>query len=547
MSTSSVPSRYIPHPSVPPTDLKAVRHHIHDALIENVERVHRHPSSHSRVYIGSAGEIIMDMRAFAAMPTHNFPNTPTSSLIATPFHEPQHGNHVSYLETSIGPATLILVRQLRLRQNPDSYAHKHARRGKLDSEVLEELELQETWRTAEDLISDALELATGEALDDDGCEVLYGRAGLLYSLLLLRSELLVTVSYLTHAGKPRDRVVRELETLSSDENIQALVDDIIARGELGAKLYAQHLDESERPKAPPLMWRWHGSRYLGAAHGLVGILHIVLHAPAKVLAPHWSKIVSTAEWLLAIQNPIGNWPTRAGKHMAYVPGGSASHEDPQKLGVDDDFDEQLVQWCHGAPGFLMFFSALLRRAALSPEACPLPTGLHDPVVAALKRAGELVYTRGLSRKGVGLCHGVGGSVYALLAVSEALDHVPAHPHSADEMAKDAYWLVRAAHLADLATGYEALTHKGEMAVPERPYSLYEGLAGMCCAWAEVLMRLPNWTGRGSIHGSIQGSIYGSIHRNGHGNGSGNGESGHGNEHEKRRGGMPAFDDIALLE
>lgn len=287
MTTTSSSSRYIPHgPSH--TDLKSIRHHIHDALLENVQRVHRHPSSNPKVYYGSAGvstipfsialplnefarfagEIIMDMRAYAALQNHTFPETPTSSLIAIPFHEPRHANHISYLETSIGPATLVLVRQLRLRQSPESTAHKHARRGKLDSEILEELELQETWRGAADLIEDAVELATGEELDDDGCDVLYGRAGLVYALLLLRSELLVTVSYLTHAGKPGDKVVRAVEALCSDENIQALVDDIIKRGELGAARYTQELEGDERGKAPPLMWKWHGSWYLGAAHGV---------------------------------------------------------------------------------------------------------------------------------------------------------------------------------------------------------------------------------------------------------------------------------------
>ncbi|CDO69095.1 hypothetical protein BN946_scf184992.g44 [Trametes cinnabarina] len=348
MSTAFAPSRYIPHINAPPTDIKAVRHRIRDALMDNVERVHRHPSSHPRVYTGSAGEIIMDMRAFAALPTHTFTTyTPTSSLIAVPFHEPQHGTHVSYLETSIGPATLILVRQLRLRQNPDSNAHKHARRGKLDSEVLEELELQETWRGALGIISGAIELATMEELDEDGCEVLYGRAGLLYALLLLRSELLLTVNYLTHAGKPKDRVVREVESLCSDENVQALVDDIIQRGELGAKRYAEELEASDREKAPPLMWKWHGSRYLGAAHGIAGILTEVLHAPSNTIAPHWPKILSTVEWLLAIQSPLGNWPSKAGRHLAYISGGAAAQEESKRSGVDEETDDALVHHANG--------------------------------------------------------------------------------------------------------------------------------------------------------------------------------------------------------
>ena len=246
------------------------------------------PCIHRRHYprpAADAGEIIMDMRTFAILPAKTFPNNPTSSLIADPFHEPRHGSHVAYLETSIGPATLVLVRQLRLRQAPDSFAAKHARRGKLDGDLLDEVELSESWRGAVELINGAQETALAEPVDDDGCEVLYGRAGLLYALLLLRSELVVTLSYLAQVGKGKDRVVKEAEALCGDGSLKELVEDIIQRGELGARRYVEELEESEKAKAPPLMWKWHGSRYLGAAHGvgesissiLIAILSSLLH------------------------------------------------------------------------------------------------------------------------------------------------------------------------------------------------------------------------------------------------------------------------------
>lgn len=31
--------------------------------------------------------------------------------------------------------------------------------------------------------------------------------------------------------------------------------------------------------ACPLMYRWHGTRYWGAAHGLIGIVQVLLHFP----------------------------------------------------------------------------------------------------------------------------------------------------------------------------------------------------------------------------------------------------------------------------
>lgn len=51
------------------------------------------------------------------------------------------------------------------------------------------------------------------------------------------------------------------------------------------------------------------------------------------------------------------------------------------------------------------------------------------------------------------------------------------------------YFLQAMHLADIAIGYESLTKDGEMSTPDHRWSLYEGVAGMCCAWAAVLRRL----------------------------------------------------------
>lgn len=236
--------------------------------------------------------------------------------------------------------------------------------------------------------------------------------------------------------------------------------------------------------------------------------------------------------------------------MPYISGGAAAQTASKRVGVDEEYDDTVVQWCHGAPGFLILFSTLLRRAAVSRTTCLLSTAQQESIVAATTRAAQLVYTRGLLRKGTGLCHGVAGSVYALLAVSAALDAQSLYSysngtrdgygsgHSISETLsrslsvshrippeiEHAYWLVRALHLADLATGYRQLTLEGKMATPDHPYSLYEGVAGMCCAWAELLVRLSGGKDKDGIV-------------NGNGNGSGSGT---------RRGGMPGFDDLVLL-
>lgn len=66
------------------------------------------------------------------------------------------------------------------------------------------------------------------------------------------------------------------------------------------------------------------------------------------------------------------------------------------------------------------------------------------IVLSIQRGASLVYRHGLLRKGVGLCHGVGGSVFALLAVSDAFHHL-LNPEMRSK------YLLRAMHLAFIAT------------------------------------------------------------------------------------------------
>ncbi|KAH9949671.1 hypothetical protein B0H21DRAFT_777121 [Amylocystis lapponica] len=386
------------------------------------------------------------------------------------------GSHVSFLETGVGPATLTLVCQLR----------SHAQDAETPSTA---------WEGCAQLLDGALQVAAQEDVDEDGCEVLYGRAGLLYALLYLRSEL-------ASAGAARGRDA--IAQLCGDANVQALVDDIVARGELGAESYRGELEGDERRVAPPLMWSWHGKRYLGAAHGVAGILQMLLSAPTRALRPHWAAVLGTIEWLLAIQEPLGNWPSKATRHMYYTAGGSAMSKQAKRESVGRDGDrDELVQWCHGAPGVLILLSTLLRCISQS-ESLPTTPSLAKSTRAALARGGEFVYTHGLLRKGVWLCHGVAGCVFALLAVSDALD----------DGATQGYWLVRTVHLAQLATSYRLLEKRGAMHTPDRPYSLYEGVGGMCCAWTEVLTRLQTSRGQGQ---------------------------------ELRGRGMPGYDDLGLLK
>ena len=98
-----------------------------------------------------------------------------------------------------------------------------------------------------------------------------------------------------------------------------------------------------------------------------------------------------------------------------------------------------------------------------------------------------------------------------LSLKRSLSHTHPIPHEVEDP-QHAYWLQRAVHLADLATAYQKLTQEGKMKTPDHPYSLYEGVAGMCCAWAEVLVRLGDGPGTPGGNGSGNGSGSGSGNR-----------------------------------
>ena len=96
-------------------------------------------------------------------------------------------------------------------------------------------------------------------------------------------------------------------------------------------------------RRPPLMYAWHEKEYLAVAHGLSGILMILLMRPE--LLDGWRDeesgktarvlVEETIDWVITTKLPSGNYPTRS-----------------------DGEGDRLVQWCHGAPAI----GLLLHRA-----------------------------------------------------------------------------------------------------------------------------------------------------------------------------------------
>jgi hypothetical protein len=191
------------------------------------------------------------------------------------------------------------------------------------------------------------------------CEWLYGRAGALYYLRLMRVFVPSTADLTDF-----DPVVKDL--------IKAIMD--IGREE-GWK------------------WKWHGKEYLGAIHGTVGIVtQIALSAEASMLdVPFGARkekeevlkpLGGVLERLLDEQRADGNWPKR----------------------LDSPDEGELVQFCHGAPGFVISLSAL-RSKGLFAEL--------ERMDDVIRKGAKAIWERGLLTKEPCLCHGITGNALAL--------------------------------------------------------------------------------------------------------------------------------------
>lgn len=170
------------------------------------------------------------------------------------------------------------------------------------------------------------------ASKDFPSEILYGRAGSLYLLRL--------VSHWVPSSQS-----------SLEPHVQRL----------SAKIMRDNSEGASR-------WTWLDCEYIGAAHGDIGIIvQLVLSTPS--LAPQLSAQVKS---LIELQLEDGNWPKFA-----------------------SESESDLVQWCHGAPGFVICLKTLH----------PYFPELKDQIDQAIQKGEQVTWDRGLLRKYPNLCHG----------------------------------------------------------------------------------------------------------------------------------------------
>lgn len=247
-------------------------------------------------------------------------------------------------------------------------------------------------------------------------DLLYGAPGYIYSLLYL----------LTH-WKECPLRAEALETLA--RSVEVMVETVNSEGVLKFPF----------PKR-------NGLEYIGAAHGSLGAVQVLILAQPLLERDYKSIIRSTLDLVVRQMTESGALPTLYG-----------------------DEETELVHFCHGATG------------AIAPL-CMASKLLNDlKYLKAAEKAGEDVWLRGLLRKGKGICHGSSGSSYALLTLYRSTGQT--------------IWLYRAIAMAywcllDPASILAFATYDDPMrlsvGMPDTPYSLMEGQAGALCLWHDVL-------------------------------------------------------------
>ena len=186
-----------------------------------------------------------------------------------------------------------------------------------------------------------------------------------------------------------------------------------------------------------LYFEWHGKEYIGAAHGYIGIYYMLLQAmiicPSSVDSKTCELIKEGINWLLDQRFPSGNIAS--------------------SIGSDTD---RLVHWCHGAPGAVHLFALGYNVFG------------DSKYLEAAKKCAEVLWERGLLGKGHGLCHGAAGNGYGFLCLYQ--------------LTGDTNYLWKAIKFAEWCLDRD----NHDCRVPDRPFSLFEGLAGTAYFLADML-------------------------------------------------------------
>ncbi|CAI9283623.1 unnamed protein product [Lactuca saligna] len=220
-------------------------------------------------------------------------------------------------------------------------------------------------------------------------ELFFGRTGYLWACLFINKNLGENIISYTHMREIKDEIIKAGRNMSTSEC--------------------------------PLMYEWYGKRYWGAAHGLAGIMNVLMDM--ELTEDELKDVKSTLIYMINNRFPNGNYRSSEGSNS-----------------------DHFIDWCLGATGMAL---TLTKAATVFGS---------DEFLKAATDAGEVVWKRGLLKK-VGICHGISGNAYVFLSLYR--------------LTGDIKFLYRAKAFATfLYHKSQTLITQGSMHGGDRPFSLF---------------------------------------------------------------------------
>ena len=215
-----------------------------------------------------------------------------------------------------------------------------------------------------DSLKEILSLQLLSTNPNQGDELLYGTAGYLYALLLIKTQCIIP-----------------FDTSDLDKAIISISTILINNGLIGMNTHKDKVNNKclvfPFPKG-----KKHYSLYLGGAHGVIGVLYELLCA-IKLFKDKFTQvqidiIKSSLDFVSTLKFETGNFPSS-------VTGGS----------------DTKVHFCHGPIGAIHLYG--------------LASEIFSDInyLKITEKCSISIWERGLLLKGNCVCHGISGSVYGM--------------------------------------------------------------------------------------------------------------------------------------
>ena len=284
-------------------------------------------------------------------------------------------------------------------------------------------------------------------------ELLYGTSGYLYSLLYLKKYLI---------KNSVNGIVKSIHTKNLDNSIKDIFNILL---NVGIKSMIKYKWDNSLLYPFPMSGRKEPKFYLGAAHGLIGALYMLL-STIKFFPELSKQQVKINSNNISIENLLIN-------NIKYIQTLQIKSTGNFPSDVEGNDSGDKVHFCHGCIGAVHLF---LLAEELYPK--------NDFKQTALK-CNNCLWERGLLYKGNGVCHGMSGVIYGLIKL---------YKFTKDELyLKEAVGICHGTfdpEVQKLVKQYED-PQRYSVGIPDTPYSLMEGEGGCLVMYYDLIKIILN--------------------------------------------------------